>query len=66
VWGDPASQSQADAASVVATYNGGTWTLTFLEGGAALNTWIDELGGNIRLYSVVHNTDGNSSGSMSG
>ena len=66
VWGDPQSQADADAAGIEATYSNGTWTITLLEGGTALNTWINDFGGYIRMLFVVHNTDGNASGSMSG
>lgn len=64
VWGDPQSASQAAGAGVSASFTDGLWTLTIQDGGAAKNVFVDQLNGNIRLYVVVHNSEGGSSGSM--
>lgn len=66
VWGDPQSASDAVDAGVEATFDNGLWTLTLKDGGAALETWKTDFGGEIKMYIVVHNTEGNASGDMSG
>jgi hypothetical protein len=66
VWGDAESATQAAAAGLEATYADGLWTLTFLQGGAALQTFVDDYAGNIQLYLVVHNAEGKASGTMDG